>query len=315
MVLFSAGIVSGRYYLRQVMLLVVLINNTVIYIITNLVSLHMAVKLVYILILIAVSLSAAGDSTAATSPLTDSQQKTLDEVTASFPVFSCDSMPLARAVKNAPACLMAKHLFPFARWIASKGKTIDECKKELSDRQLSFSDPQRFSIDLTGVPIGGDAAAPITIVVYLSGLCPLCKYISCELYREVTSGMLKGKARLAVKPCRAARADEAIVAAAHFKKPWEFLIALHTIKIRPDEPVLLKLADSLGIDSVRFKQYLNTRELQSVIERNSAEAVRNGVSYTPTVFVNGRRYHSYTDPRWVVDAALYENEVLKRSPR
>jgi len=259
-----------------------------------------------------ISLFAAGSSLVATAPSTGSRQKTLDEVTASFPVFSCDSMPLARAVKRAPACLMAKHLFPFAQWIASKGKTIDECKKELADRQLSLSDPQRCSIDLTGVPIGGDTAAPITIVLYLSGLCPLCKNVSCELYREVTSGTLKGKARFAVKPCRAATADEAIVAAAHFKKPWEFLIALHNVKIRPDEPVLLKLADSLGIDSVRFRQYLNSRELQSVIERNRAEAERNGVTVTPTVFVNGRRYHSYTDPRWVADAALYETEVLTR---
>lgn len=272
----------------------------------------MAVKSGYILLLVTAFLSTAGGSTDTTFSLTGSQKKTFDEVTASFPVFSCDSTPLARAVKSAPACLMAKHLFPFARWIASKGKTVDECKKELTDRQLSFSDSQRVSIDLTGVPIGGDTAAPVTVVLYLSGLCPLCKYVGCEMYREVTSGMLKGKARFAVKPCRSASADEAIVAAAHFQKPWEFLIALHTIKIRPDEPVLLKLADSLGIDSVRFKRYLNTRELQSVIERNSAEALRNGVTYTPTVFINGRRYHSYTDTRWVVDAALYENEALKR---
>jgi hypothetical protein len=32
---------------------------------------------------------------------------------------------------------------------------------------------------------------------------------------------------------------------------------------------------------------------------------------TPTFFINGKRYRSYKDPQWVVDAALYEYEGLK----
>jgi len=272
----------------------------------------MDIKFVYIIIFISALLSAAGAETVTSSALTDSQQKTLDELTASFPVTSCDSIPLARAVKRTPACLAAKHLFPFAKWIAAKGKTIDQCKEELSERQLTLCDSHLVAIDLTGVPIGGDTAAPITIVLYLSGLCPLCKNVGCELYREVTSGILKGKARFAVKPCKTSAADKAIIAAAHFKKPWEFLIALHNTEIRPDEPVLFKLADTLGIDSVRFRQYLYSQELQSVIDRNSAEAIHNEVIHTPTLFINGRRYNSYTDTKWVVDAVLYENEVAKK---
>ena len=259
-----------------------------------------------------VRLGFSADSAAIDTPLTADQQKTFDFVAASFPVVACGSLPLKQAAVSKPSCVSAKHLYPFARWLAAKGKTNDECMKDLTDRQQSFGDTGRFHIDLTGVPIGGDGAAPVTIVVYVSGLCPLCKYVSCELYREVTSGALKGKVRLAIKPCRASRADEALVASVHFKKSWEFLDALHNVKIRPDEPVLLKIADSLGIPADTFKRYLDTRELRSVIERNSAEAVGNGVSIAPTIFINERRYHSYKDPRWVVDAALYENEKRER---
>jgi hypothetical protein len=239
------------------------------------------------LLLITVTLSLAGSATVLPAQLTDSQLKVFDELTASFPVFSCDSMPLARAVTT-PACLIAKHLVPFAQWIAAKGKNVDECKKELLDRQQSLTDQKLFPIDLTDMPIVGDSSAPVTIVLYLSGLCPLCKNISCELYQEETSGMLKSFARFIVKPCKTSMADEAIVAANHFKKPWEFLVALHKVKIRPDGPVLMKLADSLGIDSVRFKQYLNSPELQSAIERNGAEAEHNEVVHTPTIFINMR---------------------------
>jgi len=272
-------------------------------------------KYIQILLFMAASFSCTVAASDTTFSLTDSQKKIFEETAASFPVFSCDSLPLSKAVKNMPDCLMAKHLYPFAKWIASKDKTFDVCYKELIDRQKSFSVAQRFAIDLSGVTIGGDPAAPVTIVLYLSGLCPLCKKIGCELYREVTEGKLKGHARLVVKPCKSAPADQALLAAAHFKKPWEFLFALNALKNRPDEPDLIKLADKLGVDSAQFRTYCNTRELQSVLERNALEATRNGVTYTPTIFINERRNYSYTDPKWVVDAALYEYEILKHPAR
>jgi protein-disulfide isomerase len=40
------------------------------------------------------------------------------------------------------------------------------------------------------------------------------------------------------------------------------------------------------------------------------EGERVGVTVTPTFFIGGKRYRSYKDPQWVVDAALYENETM-----
>jgi protein-disulfide isomerase len=248
----------------------------------------------------------AADSIKVNTLLTVPQQNELDSITSSFQITSCRSMSFAQALKRSPPCPMATHLYPFAQWLAAKGKTYAECMKDLADRQRCAIDTQRYSIDLSSSLLAGDVAAPVTIVVYISGLCPLCKYISSELYNEVTIGALKGKARLAIKPCKANRADEAIVAAAHFKKQWEYLIALHNLKVRPDEPILLKLADSLGMSSTAFGQYMDSRALQLIIEHDSEEAVRNGVTIAPTLFINGKRYHSYKDPQWVVDAALWE---------
>jgi protein-disulfide isomerase len=60
------------------------------------------------------------------------------------------------------------------------------------------------------------------------------------------------------------------------------------------------------MSSTAFGQYMDSRALQLIIEHDSEEAVRNGVTIAPTLFINGKRYHSYKDPQWVVDAALWE---------
>jgi hypothetical protein len=48
-------------------------------------------------------------------------------------------------------------------------------------------------------------------------------------------------------------------------------------------------------------------------QASAREGVKNGVTVTPTVFINSKRYRSYKDPRWIVDAALFEYESLNRS--
>ena len=257
----------------------------------------------------------AADSIKVNTILTVPQQKELDSITSSFRISSCGTVTFAQALKRSPPCPMATHLYPFAQWLAAKGKTYAECMKDLSDRQQCAIDTQGYAIDLSTAPMAGDPKAPVVIVEYMSGLCPLCKYVGAELYREVTDGQLKGKARLAIKPCKGNRADEAIVAAAHFNKQWEFVMALHACKLRPDEPLLLKIADSLGMAPAAFRDYMNSRELQMVIERDSREAVGNGVTIAPTFFINGKRYRSYKDPRWVVDAALWECAAAKKNRR
>jgi hypothetical protein len=47
-------------------------------------------------------------------------------------------------------------------------------------------------------------------------------------------------------------------------------------------------------------------------EASALEGESNGVTVTPTAFINNKRYRSYKDPKWIVDAALYEYELLAR---
>jgi hypothetical protein len=255
--------------------------------------------------------SFAGDTTSA--PLTPQQMARLDSVIASFRIASCDSMSIAEGLKKRPPCLMAVHLSEFAQWLITKDKSDDDLKKDLTTRQDCMASSQKFPIDLRGLQVAGDPQSPVLIVAYISASCPMCKFVCSELYGEVTTGTLKGKARIAAKPFTEGVGDRALVAAALYSKFWDYIIALNRLKERPDKPILLRLADSLRIPLPAFKVLLSDADLLKTLSRYHEEGVRNDVSVTPTFFINGKRYRSYKDSRWVVDAALFEAERLARS--
>jgi hypothetical protein len=261
-----------------------------------------------ILFLLWISLTFAADST--NTQLSPAQQKELDSLAQSFRIAACDSLSLAKSLDQTPPCSMAAFLAPFAKWLVSKGKTLDECEKDCIARSECMASAKRFTIDLSDLPVAGDGKAPVSIVVYISAMCPLCKYLAAEMYREVTAGALKGKARLSAKPFTSGTGDRALLAADRYKKYWDYIIALNSIKMRPDEPILLRVADSLGMPKA-FKNLLIDTAIGQRLEGFRKEGERNEVTMTPTFFINGKRYRSYKDPQWVVDAALYEYEGLK----
>jgi hypothetical protein len=251
---------------------------------------------------------------AADSPntqLSPMQQKEFDSLARSFHVAACDSLSLAEGLSRTPPCRMAAYLAPFAKWLVSKGKTLDECEKDCIARSECMASTKRFTIDLSDMPVAGDGKAPVSIVMYMSAMCPLCKYLAAEMYREVTTGALKGKATLLAKPFTSGTGDRALLAADHYKKYWDYIIALNSVKMRPDEPILLRVADSLGMPKAAFKNLLIDTAIGQRLEGFRKEGERNEVTMTPTFFINGKRYRSYKDPQWVVDAALYEYEGLK----
>jgi protein-disulfide isomerase len=260
---------------------------------------------------LAVSALSAEVNVETTLALSASQQKEFDSLAALFRVPACDSTPLAQSLDRKTPCRAAAFLGPFAKWLVTKGKTFDECMKDCAARYESMSSDKRLGIDHAGMPVAGDTLAPVHIVIYISAMCPLCKYLTSEICREVSSGALKGKASLLAKPFTAGIGDRALLAAARSGKYWDYIALLHNIKVRPDETVLLRVADSLGMPKAAFKALLADTSIVSMLAGFRAEGERNGVTLTPTVFIDGKRYHSYKDPRWVLDAALYEYETLE----
>ncbi|MFW5960226.1 MAG: DsbA family protein, partial [Chitinivibrionales bacterium] len=70
-------------------------------------------------------------------------------------------------------------------------------------------------------------------------------------------------------------------------------------------------AGSIGISKRYFETLIESSGVKDLLDSSSAEARRNRVKVTPTFFINGKRYRSYKDPEWVVDAALFEYKQLE----
>jgi protein-disulfide isomerase len=241
------------------------------------------------------------------TPLTDQQWLHLrDSLLTKFTIPTCDSLPMREALTKAHVCPIAHRLIGFAEWLVSKGKNDSTILSDLKARYESLTSSKIFKIDLKDAQKAGDSKAPVAIVGYISASCPLCKFICNELHTEVTTGKLKGKATLSVKMFTQTPGDRALLAAAHYNKFWAFIESLNMRKVRADQPLLEKIADSLAIPLDGFKKIQISDSTLSTLIRYRDEGVRNEVSITPTFFINGKRYHSYKDPRWIIDAANFE---------
>ncbi|MET7747520.1 Na+/H+ antiporter NhaA [Micromonospora sp. NPDC005367] len=147
--------------------------------------------------------------------------------------------------------------------------------------------------------IRGPADAPVTVVEYGDFECPYCgqaEPVVRELLAEFTNirYVWRHLPLTEVHP-HAQLAAEAAEAAGEQGAFWEMhdLIFEHQDALRNAD--LLHYADRLGLDLVRFREYLTERRGADRISEDVDSADLSGVSGTPTFFINGRRHHGAYD--------------------
>ncbi|MEU4677758.1 Na+/H+ antiporter NhaA [Micromonospora sp. NPDC023737] len=147
--------------------------------------------------------------------------------------------------------------------------------------------------------IRGPAEAPVTVVEYGDFECPYCgqaEPVVRELLAEFTNirYVWRHLPLTEVHP-HAQLAAEAAEAAGEQGAFWEMhdLIFEHQNALRNAD--LLHYADQLGLDLVRFREYLTERRGADRISEDVDSADLSGVSGTPTFFINGRRHHGAYD--------------------
>jgi protein-disulfide isomerase len=182
----------------------------------------------------------------------------------------------------------------------------------LAERYASFNDTVRHTFDVSRVSFAGNPRSPVTILLFVSTSCPLCKKVYKELYGEVTGGKLKARAKIGIKVFSARPGDLALLAARKFNKQSEFLLSLAGVEERISMKITMQKALEIGLPEREFRALLQDTVLTNEAQASALEGERNGVTVTPTVFIDNKRYRSYKDPKWIVDAALYEYESLTR---
>jgi protein-disulfide isomerase len=148
------------------------------------------------------------------------------------------------------------------------------------------------NISTASRPFKGPEDAAVTVVVFTDYQCPYCARLDDLL--EETVIKYPGKVKLVVKnyPLSshpfAHKAARAALAAGNQGKYWEFHHELFNNFKEITDAKIEEIAQNLKLDMVKFKKDMDSTDMHERVAQDINHAKENGVSGTPTVFINGK---------------------------
>ncbi|MBU6430781.1 MAG: DsbA family protein [Patescibacteria group bacterium] len=189
--------------------------------------------------------------------------------------------------------------------------------KFASRNSLSDKTPLSLTAPMTeGDWIRGDKNAKVIITEYSDFQCPACGAyygVVKQLHKDFGDKLAIVYKHFPLRQ-RHANAEAAALsaeAAGGQGKFWE----MHDMLFENQKDwetagnareIFIGYAKELGLNSERFKQDLNSKELEQKIEIDYQSGVKAGVNHTPTFFLNGKEIQnprSYEEFRNIVDEA------------
>jgi NhaA family Na+:H+ antiporter len=140
----------------------------------------------------------------------------------------------------------------------------------------------------------------VTVLIYGDYLCPYCRQLRGVLERlrralgERMAYVFRHFPNERAHP-GAELMSLGAEAAGRQGRFWEMHDALYAREPPIDRAALLQIAASLGLDHARFERDLDDSELRRRVEEDMEDGRRNGVTATPTIFVDGVRYDGAWD--------------------
>ena len=280
------------------------------------------------LLLIAATLLAARASyaqTAVCNALAPKQrqaaQKLLDSL---HPYDCCDgTISACLAVRKARCKLAARLADDVCRQVkAGRGDT--DIQAAIARRAQSMigapgGKPPTLAVD--EAMRGGDASAPVQVVVYACTRCPFCRQLVPPLFKVVAEGPLKGKVKLYYRPFPlrdhegSTEGGLALMAAARLGSFWPMLLTLYDRFDQFAPEKLSAWAGEKGMDRSQFDTLFADPAVRDALVASKREGLKNKVTATPTLFVDGKRYDYELDPGVIADVLSEEYDRVTRTDR
>jgi protein-disulfide isomerase len=175
----------------------------------------------------------------------------------------------------------------------------DAIREFYQARYVDVAAPKTF--DLTKTPSVGPEGAPVSLVEYFDYGCPACKQLKPILDDVIKASGSKVRVYYKMYPLVQAHADsmgaaQAALAAAAQGKFHEMHDLIFDKFGAQKADQLRTYAAQVGLDLARYDADLAGTE--ALIKADMAEGGVNGVSGTPTMFINGRRYAGPYAPKY-----------------
>jgi protein-disulfide isomerase len=181
------------------------------------------------------------------------------------------------------------------RMKAKRDQVLDKIKKD-QKFAMTMSEPDApvVSVLVDGFPSKGSDQPKLTIIEFADYQCPHCKGATETIKKVVDK--FKNKAKLVfidfpINPSGIARAvAEGSHCAAEQGRFWEFHYKAFEIQSTLDQGSADKIAKDLKLDEAKFKNCKDGGRGKVIVDKGRAEGDRIGVSGTPYILMNGKRY-------------------------
>ena len=238
------------------------------------------------------TLSAEGLPGTTAHELAEGANKVLTQLMSEGPC-PCDSKITLLQCIQAKSCPDATALAEFGVTKFKEGLGREQVIEAVINKYVEdFVPPFRFQLDSTASK--GPENASITIVEFADFECPHC---------ALMSGIIKDLMKLYPTKIRvyfkqfplpfhplAAQASVATLAAHQQGAFWPMhdLVFAHQTALKPES--FSQFAEQIGIDVQRFNTDMANPLFKDIVEKDKQEGLQAGLSGTPTLFFNGKRY-------------------------
>jgi len=249
------------------------------------------------------------------SDLGETEQEVALSILKSRRPYDCCDETILECLSKKPVCPLVLRLARDICRRAGEGETKDYIDEEYSKRVASTT-AHRVDIDISEATPAGDPEAKIEIVAYICARCPYCALFSRDIYKSVTSGRLKGKAKYYIRPYvlqqhRGSTAGAlAMLAAEHMGKFWDMFLHMCENYDDFDRDKLPDWAALQGMNADRFREFMEDDDIIDKLIESQKEAIRNELDKTPYIFVNRRHYSAASRPEFLEDFVEGEYERL-----
>jgi protein-disulfide isomerase len=146
--------------------------------------------------------------------------------------------------------------------------------------------------------IQGSMELSVVLVEYGDYQCPFCREVH-KMIQEIQQQIplcfvFRHFPQIQIHP-HAQKAAEAAEAASVQNKFWQMHNALFEHQSVLNDGYLLEYANAIQLDIDRFLRDMTTHIYAEQVIQNVQEGMQNGISSTPTLFINGERYRNTWD--------------------
>ncbi len=246
-----------------------------------------------------------------TSGLTDGDRASLAKLLQKYPSACGKAQSLETSLKSDPRCKRSVFAARYMVKLFKLGLLPTEVEEHYNDR--FGPDVYRYKdIDVKDAPVRGDPGAPISIVEFSDFQCPHCKHVQPVL-KQIEEEYPQVKVYFKNYPITRAHpyaqmAAQAALAAGKQGKFWQFHDKLFGGDQEKESPSdLERYARELKLNINKWKK--DTDAAAEKVNRDRADGEKVGVDATPSLYINGRKFHG---PPTVEELKDWIDEELNR---